>query len=149
MATIKALTVKQPWAWAIAHHEKRVENRTWKPKDPPDFLAIHAGKKDRDYVRSALNHLEGQKGIPIKDLPHPDLIPYGAVVAVSKIARIVEDRAELPAGQDRWWDGPVGWVLEDVTPIDPVECRGALGLWDLPPDVLAQVRKNYAAALEK
>ena len=28
---MKALTIKQPWAWAITHGTKRVENRTWKP----------------------------------------------------------------------------------------------------------------------
>lgn len=26
---MKALTVCQPWAWAIVHHTKRIENRSW------------------------------------------------------------------------------------------------------------------------
>ena len=44
---MKALTVIQPWAWAIAHAGKRVENRTWGP--PRDVIgqriAIHAGRR--------------------------------------------------------------------------------------------------------
>jgi hypothetical protein len=41
---MKALTVQQPWAWAIIHGTKRIENRTtaWKYRGP---LAIHAGTR--------------------------------------------------------------------------------------------------------
>lgn len=42
---MKALTLWQPWSWAIAHAGKRVENRTWAP--PASVIgqrvAIHAG----------------------------------------------------------------------------------------------------------
>lgn len=41
---MKALTVRQPWAWAIACAGKTVENRSW-PTDYRGLLAIHAGKK--------------------------------------------------------------------------------------------------------
>lgn len=39
---MKALTVQQPWAWAIVHGGKDIENRTqaWSYRGP---LAIHAG----------------------------------------------------------------------------------------------------------
>jgi hypothetical protein len=41
---MRALTVQQPWAWAIIHGGKDVENRTqaWKYRGP---LAIHAGAR--------------------------------------------------------------------------------------------------------
>lgn len=51
---MKALTVQQPWAWAIVHGRKRVENRTtlWKYRGP---LAIHAGTRWSDRgARSSL-----------------------------------------------------------------------------------------------
>ncbi len=46
---MRALTVKQPWAWAICHAGKDVENRGWPipPKlleDGPVRVALHAGK---------------------------------------------------------------------------------------------------------
>jgi len=51
----RALTVKQPWAWAICHAGKDVENRstaipkTVKPEDDPVRVMLHAGKAwDKD-----------------------------------------------------------------------------------------------------
>lgn len=44
---MRALTVQQPWAWAIVHGGKNIENRTqmWKYRGP---LAIHAGQRWSD-----------------------------------------------------------------------------------------------------
>lgn len=37
--------------------------------------------------------------------------------------------------EDRWWVGPVGWLLEGVLPLPvPVPCKGAMGFWTVPPD---------------
>ena len=33
-----------------------------------------------------------------------------------------------------------GWSLKDNQPITPIECKGALGLWNLPEDVEAKAR---------
>lgn len=52
----------------------------------------------------------------------------------------------LRLDDDLWWAGPVGWLLDDVVAIDPVPCRGALGLWSMPADVEAVVRERVAAA---
>jgi hypothetical protein len=38
-----------------------------------------------------------------------------------------------------------GGQLEQVTPIEPVPCRGAAGLWRLPDDVLLLVRERWLA----
>ena len=36
--------------------------------------------------------------------------------------------------------GRFGWLLKDVRPLrEPVPCRGALGLWDVPPEVFTQI----------
>ena len=41
---MKALSVRQPWAWAIIHSTKNIENRVWSTIYRGDIL-IHAGKK--------------------------------------------------------------------------------------------------------
>ena len=41
---MKVLSVRQPWAWAIIHGGKDVENRNWDTKFR-GRLAIHAGKQ--------------------------------------------------------------------------------------------------------
>lgn len=40
---MKALSIKQPWAWAILRKGKDVENRKWKTKFRGNFL-IHSAK---------------------------------------------------------------------------------------------------------
>lgn len=91
---MKALTVQQPWAWAIAAGHKTVENRTqlWKHRGP---LAIHAGARIshrgvaspliRAAARSDLEalgvDLEGRDVIPW-DLIGLDADHRGAIIAV-------------------------------------------------------------------
>lgn len=40
---MKALSIRQPWAWAIVNAGKRVENRTWETRYRGPIL-IHAAK---------------------------------------------------------------------------------------------------------
>ena len=50
---MKALTVSQPWAWAIISGRKRVENRTWSTP-VRGRIAIHSAKKqDADWWKLA------------------------------------------------------------------------------------------------
>jgi hypothetical protein len=171
---ILALTVHQPWAHLIAHGPKLVENRTWAPNPaeltPGDFLAIHAGKTPArrirdDAWRGALAHAHARgflEDVPLlaelDRLPDGDgrfrfaakrryldtAVPYGAIVAVAQVVRFVELPIQLPADQHRWWTGPVGWLLRDVVPIEPVDCSGKEGLWRLGPELLELVRESYA-----
>jgi hypothetical protein len=46
---VKALTIRQPWAWAIIYAGKNIENRSWNTK-LRGTIAIHAGFS---YVRDA------------------------------------------------------------------------------------------------
>ncbi|HHY88739.1 MAG TPA: ASCH domain-containing protein, partial [Chloroflexi bacterium] len=52
---MKALSVRQPWAWLIAQGYKTVENRTWATNYRGPLL-IHAGKKP-DLTRSELDEI--------------------------------------------------------------------------------------------
>ncbi len=66
---------------------------------------------------------------------------YGAIVA---IARVIDVDGE----QRTAWDvpGAAHWRLADVRRLsEPVNCRGAQGLWDVPDDVAAAVRDRIAA----
>lgn len=155
---MKALTLIQPWSWAIAHAGKRVENRTWAP--PASVIgqrvAIHAGKKlDDDGCITVGLRLMGQ---PL-DLPNDDAFVHGAVESVATISIAVHfsegydiianhgvTEGELDAAFASPWrvPGMWSWVLTDVVALPkPVLCRGAQGLWILPEDVeravLAQV----------
>lgn len=138
---MKALTLHQPWAHAICHLGKRVENRTWAPPASlpvGSLLAIHAGK---------VHDHAGHRQILAARLSLPTIFPRAAVVAVAKLIGTCDAagvrtcmsgrRIDIDAGGlSAWFCGPVGWVLDDVRVLrEPVPCKGRQGLWDLPPEV--------------
>ena len=118
---MKALTICQPWAWAICYRAKNVENRSWRT-DYRGTLAIHAGKSRRWFTGQRLND-----GSPE---PAPSNCVFGAIVADCELVDCVRPH-ELPG--NAWAEGPWCWVLEDVRVLEfPVPCKGARGLWDMP-----------------
>lgn len=150
---MRALTVKQPWAWAIMHG-KRVENRVWQ-RPFRGTLAIHAGKgwdfdgEDSPLVQRAWRNA----GNDLLHLDPKDLqMAMGGVIAVADLVDICSASAgsHLPARCDcgPWAArGQYHWQLANVRPLaEPVPCKGALGLWRLPEDVEAAVRGQLAGA---
>jgi len=49
---MKAILIRQPWAWLIVHGYKDVENRTWSTKYRGPIL-IHAGKTLDPYLNKS------------------------------------------------------------------------------------------------
>jgi hypothetical protein len=149
---MRALTLWQPWGWAIVAGHKLVENRPWAP--PRNMIgvpfAIHAGKRwDEDGADGILDLLDAD------DFPADPLVrAAGAVIGVATIERVVhgtalrglpEDADALAPEQRRWYFGPYGWVLRDVRRLDvAVPCRGFQMFWSLPPEVDAEVRRQLA-----
>lgn len=124
---MRALTLWQPWAHAIAYMGKRVENRGWPVPHWMEgrLLAIHAGKRiDEDAWR-----VFEDNGVRI---PHRDQLARGAVVAVAQVVSCVRTYDELDPDQRKWFFGPCGWVLRDIVPIEPIPMRGFQGLWKVP-----------------
>ena len=122
---VRGLSVRQPWASAIAHLGKRVENRG-RPVTYTGHVLIHASRTpDAPAMREAPT-----------DLPHRDA--RGAILAVARIADC--HSATTCAGRcDPWAEPPIDWAeprpiwhwrLADVVPLAyPVSARGAVYLW--------------------
>lgn len=126
---MRCLTVRQPWAAAIAHHGKTVENRVWTTtyRGP---LAIHAG---RAFDRTALPRVAELSGIPAARVEA--VAERGAIVAVAELVDV-----DYCNGSCSPWafTGCFHWHLADVRPLPaPVPARGRLGLWTLDPPLLA------------
>lgn len=134
---IRALTLWQPMAWAISDYTKRVENRPWKPWKGVRTFAIHAGQT---YHQPHAEQIADVFGIQV---PSKNECPRGAIVAVVDLCGYVheDDRVEL-VGDDPWFSGPYGWMLENVRRLDPVPCKGERGLWLVSPEVEAQIREQ-------
>ena len=145
---MKALTVQNPWAWAIIHGQKTVENRTqrWKYRGP---LAIHAGLRWSHRGNGIVSRLAGVD-IPPFNVGHPSEI-RGAIIGV---VQLVDVHTAVPGCCDSPWaeyayaEHPTGTtrrdithlVLEDPRPVEPIPCRGALGLWTVPDHLTGDLR---------
>ncbi len=121
---IHALSVRQPWAWAIIHAGKDIENRSWQAinrglanRGP---IAIHAAKG-----MSAAEYVSARKYM--QDLgvtcPHPASLVRSAIIGHVTIADIVF-KSDSP-----WFMGPRGLVLQDPVACDPIAASGQLGFF--------------------
>lgn len=135
---MNAISLRQPWAWAICHAGKRVENRDWCPA-PHTIrrpLAIHTSKT----LDEEAGLLLGNRGLPV---PAPGDLVRGAVVAVCMLSAVVQT---APPGQEEWWAGPYGLVLSTVVALeDPVPTRGLPGMWVLDHDTEQRVMEAVRA----
>lgn len=146
---MKAITVRQPWAWAIAYAGKDIENRS-AGSSYRGPLAIHAGltfsprgASDPRILRSAdrLNAPEVDR----RALPMGDIIALAELVDVHPDAECCRPWGESfyreAGGRTR--TAVHHLVLEDIRPLTvPVPCRGALGLWPVPADIIADLVKS-------
>jgi hypothetical protein len=127
---MKALTIRQPWAGAIAHQTKRVENRTWKlpAKHHGARILVHAGAERDRWAIVYGDHLD----------------VYSAVVAVATLADCHwsdDGRCCGPWGEERVYH----WTLADVTALpEPVTAKGRLGIWTPDAGLIAAVKQQMA-----
>lgn len=132
---MKALSIRQPWAWAIVNAGKRVENRTWETRYRGPIL-IHAAKgvTKREYEQFA-SFWQNFPRRPLQSYPRPpsfDALQRGGVVARAEVIGCISDAAILDRTQRPWFFGPHALVLDQVEPIPFVECKGMLGFFDVP-----------------
>lgn len=147
MSRLHAITVQRPWAWAIAHSTKRVENRVWKPTIPVgSYLAIHAGKTWDDNAAFVMETIDGVELPPYTSDAHAL-----GIVAVARLAKVIDcSREDVPEDQKPWTCGPFAWLLDDVVALDtPVACAGARGLWPVEGALLESVRQSWLGAKRK
>jgi ASCH domain len=125
---IRALTVRQPWASAIAHADKRIENRTWTTPHRGPVLIHSAAKPDQHATRYA----------PMTAIVRGLQLDLGAVIAVARIVDCHSDDGECAP----WaMPGHFHWRLDRVAALPlPVPATGALQLWTPPEKVLETVR---------
>ncbi|MEM7471793.1 MAG: hypothetical protein AAF340_10615 [Pseudomonadota bacterium] len=120
-----ALSVRQPWAWAILHCGKIIENRTKGSiragRMTTGPIAIHAatGMKQEEY-RWAAWKLR-QIGV---SCPMPADLPRRAIIGMVDVVDIITE-SDSP-----WFGGPCGLVLENPRAVTPIPAAGALGYFE-------------------
>lgn len=153
---MKVLSVKQPWASLICSGIKDVENRTWKPKEVPGRILIHAGstKVSSNFFDNNREEYESYitNEIFYGNLPQLDTLPTGAIIGFVTVSGFEDDYTGSV------WDGGaqnIKWKLEDAWLFDKpiLNVKGKLNLFDydldennLPP--AHQVELEYAEVLD-
>lgn len=115
---MKAISIRQPWAWLIVNGYKDIENRSWRTKYRGQVL-IHAsqGVKKAEYERA--KELTDRLGIDL-----PTSFETGGIVGVAIITDCVE-QSESP-----WFFGEKGFVLSDARPLEFIQMKGRLSFFE-------------------
>jgi hypothetical protein len=122
---LKAITIKQPFAWAIIHAGKDIENRSWLTKHRGP-LVIHAGAS---FHASPLPHR-----LPVDE---PEEYVQSALIGIVDLLDIRE------SSRSPWFSGPLAWVLANPRSFQkPIPAVGKLGLWTLSPEQERAVRRQ-------
>jgi hypothetical protein len=144
---MRALSLTQPWATAVALEIKRWETRSW-PTGFRGELCIHAAKGFPGWAKEFMQCKRISPMFP----PMPP--PLGAIVCVCEVTecRRTQDIREQLSEQEQlfgdYTDGRYAFKLENVRRLKaPVSARGALGLWAVGWDeAIAVIRQLKEAA---
>ncbi|MEO0681372.1 MAG: hypothetical protein AAF192_13270 [Pseudomonadota bacterium] len=123
-----ALSVRQPWAWAILHGGKVIENRSAGAIRAggmvPGPVALHAaaGMTEREY-RWGVDRLR-RHGVAC---PRPEDLPRRCIIGRVEVMEIVS------ASDSEWFGGPMGLVLARPEACAPIPAAGALGYFEWTP----------------
>jgi hypothetical protein len=121
---MRALSIRQPWAWLVVNGWKNVENRErrFAHRGP---LLIHAAAwmtpADYEACRIFVDGICDDLAMPaMEDLPRGGIV--GEVVVLDCV-----DHHPSP-----WFTGPYGLVLDEACQCDLIKWRGMPGLFEVP-----------------
>lgn len=118
---MRALSIRQPWAFLIVNGYKDVENRDWKREVRGEIL-IHASRlcdpSGYEFLRRELPELYAL-------VPPPDRIDRGGIVGKATITDCVTWHPSI------WFRGKYGFLFDTdkSTPLPFKPCNGQLGFF--------------------
>jgi hypothetical protein len=122
---MRAITLRQPHAWAVIHAGKDIENRGWNTRIR-GTIAIHAGKG-----RDSLDMPRGVR------TPREEELVAGAIIGLVDIVDVVEDC------RSKWFQGPFGFKLANPRPLKKqIPCKGVLSFWPVPASLLRRMLRE-------
>lgn len=139
---MKAISLWEPWATAMALNLKRNETRSWSTNYRGD-LAICAAKRpmtgDERYIWDEF----------IQPCFPNELVQYGCVLCIVnvidclKTESIIEKVSAAEYDLGNYESGRFAWVTDNCRRlIKPVPIKGTQGFFNLPPDIEQQVRNQ-------
>jgi hypothetical protein len=130
---VKALSIRQPWAWLILNAGKDIENRDW-PTRVRGRVLIHASKgmTEDEYYDAAETAIDARARMAQR--PSPCVLPPLKQLERGGIVGSVEIVDCVSESLSPWFFGRYGFVLRDPQPLTFRPFKGALGFFDVPND---------------
>jgi hypothetical protein len=133
---MKAVSIHQPWAWAILCAGKDVENRTWRTHHRGPLL-IHAALSRRSYDQQDAARWPALYGVELRGWGE---LTTGAILGVVDVVDCVPvgsggdlgERGTSPWALESYF----GWVLANPRAFDePIPYLGAQMLFEVPDEL--------------
>lgn len=123
---MKALSIRQPWAWLIVHAGKDIENRTWHTRFRGRFL-VHAasGMTRREHAEVQRFALESGAVQAASDFPAFEELQRGGIIGSVELVDSVDTSASP------WYMGHKGFVLRDPVALPFAPLKGRLGFFEV------------------
>lgn len=140
---MKAITVWQPWAGALAAGIKENETRGW-PTKYRGPIAIHSAMKAIRHTQSDLYTNDETREVICRRLELPEIIddptsfPMGCILATAELVDCIKITPELVATLSTdelalggYTLGRYAWKLANVQRLpEPIPAKGRQGLWN-------------------
>lgn len=150
MTEMRILTVRQPWAWAIIHGGKHVENRVRNiAGDYRGPVAIHVGlAEDKNAFSLSPNRdVLNDAAYPVAGMPWWE--NYGHIIGVVNLWAVHQHDGSkhflcCPNAPDKYqrWAEPDAWhlcIASQRQLAEPIPFKGALGLRRLDEETIALI----------
>ena len=123
---MKALSIRQPWAWLIVHGGKDIENRSWHTKFRGRFL-VHAAKgmTNEEYCDGLEFAMKAGDIRLLRDFPTSQEMQRGGIIGS------VELVDSLDTSDSPWYMGQKAFVLKDPKPIPFTPFKGRLQFFEV------------------
>ena len=122
---MKAISIRQPWAWLIIEGHKPIENRTW-PTNFRGDIQIHAAKgcTVQEYT-DAVEFVRSFNPTLAAGIPPLHQLDKGGIIGLVRITDCVRKHPSP------FFVGPWGFVMDKPYPLPFRPMRGMLGIFNV------------------
>ena len=117
---LRALSIRQPWAWLVVNGYKDIENRSWRTKHRGPLL-IHASSNRSLTTPQNLAAIKKKYRVRL-----PNDFDFGAIVGLVDVVDCMKTHPSKWKERGTW-----GWVLRNPRRLPSRECKGFVGFFRL------------------
>jgi len=123
---MKALSIRQPWAWLIVNGFKDIENRDWRSEFRGPFF-IHASKGMRGSEYEECRDFAAQHDILI---PEFDDLERGGIIGRATMLGCLKNSSSP------WFFGKYGYLIIGPQKLPFTPLKGQLGFFEVDPRIV-------------